>query len=278
MLNASALALTSALALATWSQSVSQSITSSYPIAAQGTLTVSTPNGDIHVTAWDGPTVEVAADKRATTKVELDKLKVDVNVENGNVYVKSEFPRTCSECELSYEVRAPRGVRVSAHTANGEVRVSEIAGSVDVATSNGNIRVTNSGGTVDTESASGSIRIENAGGAVHSKTSSGNIEISGARGNVDAHAASGDLNAQFSDLASVGAIALGTANGSVTLGIPRNAGASIAASTLSGEISGDLSTSARQGFAGVKLERTIGDGRVKINVSTLSGDVVLRSL
>ncbi|MBV8081631.1 MAG: DUF4097 family beta strand repeat protein [Candidatus Eremiobacteraeota bacterium] len=259
-------------------QELSATTNSTYPIAANGTLTVTTQSGDIKVQSWNGNTVKMTVNKHAQTQAVLDSLSVDVAITDGNVKVKAEHPHTCTDCDTSFDIQVPRSVNVRAHTASGNLNVAEIAGTADVGSESGNITVTDVRGAIDAGTESGEIRVEGPGASVHCKTSSGNITIKGARGDLDAQAASGNVSARVDEMTAIRAIDLRTTHGNVTLAMPRNAGATIAASTVAGSIDSDLGQTPSQGYAGATLAQTIGNGRVQIKLSTTAGNVELRAL
>jgi len=256
-------------------QGVSQTTVSTYPIAAQGAVGISTVSGDIKVSSWDGSTVKVTAEKTAQTQAVLDQLKVDAVANNGNVAVKAVYPPSCTNCGVSFDVQVPRGVSVTAHTESGNVRVMEISGTADVHSASGNLVVTNVGGMVNADTSSGNIRVQSPGAAVHCRTSSGNIDITGARGDLDALTANGNVKARLDNISDVHGIMLRTTEGNVELALPRNASAIFDVSTTAGSIRSDFGQVPTQGYAGASLTQTLGDGRIKVKLNTTAGNVSL---
>ena len=51
----------------------------SYPMAANGRLSVETFNGSIEVTGWDEPTVDISGTKYARTQQAADDLQVSID-------------------------------------------------------------------------------------------------------------------------------------------------------------------------------------------------------
>ena len=267
-----------AAALIAWpGQTVKQTDQVQYRIGAGGTLKIETASGNIAVQSWDGHTVKVTALRRAQTASELAGLRVAAKTAGGDVSLKAIYPHVCTDCDISFEIAVPHGVSVEATTASGAINATNISGRLSLDDSSGNISVLHASGQVVARSASGDIRIDGAEGSTICKTASGGIKITGLLGDLDARAASGNVSARFADLAAVRSIELEAASGDVSLAMPRGTGATINASTMAGSIASDFGAP-RQGYAGATLFRTIGDGRVKVQLSVASGDIVVSAI
>jgi DUF4097 and DUF4098 domain-containing protein YvlB len=255
---------------------VKQTVGSTYPVAAHGTVSIENASGDIDVETWDGSTVSVVAHKEASSADDLARLSVVATASGGDVTIKTVYPRNCTDCDVEYDVKIPRGATLVVDDSSGNIKVTGLGAPARLHAASGDIRVQRAGGSVTAETENGTITVN---GAVsfHGKTASGNIDLQGASGDVDASAASGNVSAQFSSIVSLGQIRLETASGDVTLVIPRGSDATIAAQTESGSIRSDFGQP-RSGYAGASLAQTVGNGRVKITLSAASGDIRLRAL
>ena len=258
-------------------QTVNRTDEVQYRIGTGGMLKVETANGNIAVQTWDGHTVKVTVLKRAQTESVLADLHVNASAANGNVTLKAVYPRTCMDCEISFEIAVPHGTSVEATTASGAINATNVSGKLSLEDLSGDISVFHASGSIVARSASGDIRVEGAEGPIVCKTASGRIEITGLLGDLNARAASGNVSARFADLAAVRSIELKAASGNVSLAMPRSTGATIDASTIAGSIASDFGAP-RQGYAGALLLQTIGDGRVKVQLSVASGDITLRAI
>lgn len=278
MLSAAA-AVISVVALLAWPfQTVTQTETSRYPIGPHGVLSVETASGDITVRAWRGNTINVVVRKRAQTNEKLADLKVETSTSDGNLTLRAMYPHFCANCDITFDIIVPKNVSVVASTGSGAIHASNVGGGLRLDDASGDISVEHAGGALFARSSSGNITVDHAAAEVTCRAASGRINVTGARGDLDAHSASGDVSARFADLAAVHSIALETASGSISLAMPRGAGATINASTISGSIASDFGLEPREGFAGATLQQKIGDGRVKVQIEVVSGDVNVHAI
>jgi DUF4097 and DUF4098 domain-containing protein YvlB len=261
-----------------FTQVVKQTDTSSHPIAPHGTLSVENLSGNIRVDAYGGSTVNVVAHRQASSSDVVAQVRVEATASGGNVSIKSMYPSHCVNCEISYEIQVPRSTALAATDASGDINVTAIDGDTNVTTESGDIHIHQAGGRVIAKAASGNVTVDGAASSLLAKTASGDISITGAVGSVDARASSGNVTARFASIGSVAAIKLEAASGDVLLAMPRGAGAAISATTEAGSIQSDFGQAPRAGYAGATLAQTIGDGRVKVDLSAASGSIRLRAL
>lgn len=104
-------------------------------------------------------------------------------------------------CSLGYDLRAPKGVILVAHTTKGSIDVVGMAGEQRLTESNGSLTVTNATGPLTMRTSSGSIR--------------GNGLAST---NVDIESTSGDTDLDFADPPRL--VAVKTTTGDVALRVP----------------------------------------------------------
>jgi hypothetical protein len=147
--------------------------------------------------------------------------------------------------DVEVHVRVPAGVRFSASTVSGDVEVEGLSGDVQAHSVSGDVAVST-------------------------------------RGTVEAGSVSGDLTVSMGRLPARGTLEFKTVSGDVEITLPSDAGAELRASTLSGEIDSDfpleMSGSDRgRGYVrvGQRARGTLGDGGVRVEVETVSGDITV---
>ncbi|HEU4995038.1 MAG TPA: hypothetical protein VFT29_09460 [Gemmatimonadaceae bacterium] len=145
-----------------------------------------------------------------------------------------------NEVWVEFRVRVPRGVKVGAHSVNGEVRVSDVAAEVDAESVNGAVLVTTMGGPVNARTVNGSVRASMGKFDLNS-----DLRFSSVNGTVIAEFAN-DLNAE---------VDLSTVNGRFLTDFPV---------TITGRIDPR------------RLRATLGKGGPRIRMSTVNGNVELR--
>lgn len=143
---------------------------------------------------------------------------------------------------VDLEVRVPRGVHVSAGSVSGDVRV----GGVD--------------GDVRASSVSGDVRVERV------RASS-----------LSASSVSGDLFASVDELTGEGDLKFSSVSGNVTAELPREFHADLRMSTVSGQIDSSYPITLDGRTSSRRIEGRIGNGGRRLTVSTVSGDLRLRS-
>ena len=145
-----------------------------------------------------------------------------------------------NEIFVEFRVRVPPGVKVAAHSVNGDVRISGATAEVDVETTNGSISVATTGGPVNAQTTNGSIR------ATMGKFNlNSDLRFESTNGTVIAEFAD-DINAE---------VDLSTTNGRFLTDFPV---------TISGRIDPR------------RLRATLGKGGPRIRLSTTNGNVELR--
>lgn len=145
-----------------------------------------------------------------------------------------------NEVFVEFRVRVPAGVKVGAHSVNGEVRVENVAAEVEAASVNGSVLVSTTSGPVNATTVNGSVRASMGRFDLNS-----DLRFSSVNGTVIAEFAS-DINAD---------VDLSTVNGRFLTDFPV---------TISGRIDPR------------RLRATIGRGGPRIRLSTVNGNVELR--
>lgn len=145
-----------------------------------------------------------------------------------------------NEVSVEFRVRVPKGVKVGAHSVNGEVRVEDVAAEVDAESVNGSVIVSTLGGPVNARTVNGSVRA-----SMGKFDHNSDLRFSSVNGSVIAEFAN-EINAE---------VDLSTVNGRFLTDFPV---------TISGRIDPR------------RLRATLGKGGPRIRLSTVNGNVELR--
>ena len=145
-----------------------------------------------------------------------------------------------NEISVEFRVRVPKGVKVAAHSVNGEVRVEDVNAEVDAGSVNGSVVVSTAGGPVNASTVNGSVRASMGKFDLNS-----DLRFSSVNGTVIAEFAD-DINAD---------VDLSTVNGRFLTDFPV---------TISGRIDPR------------RLRATLGKGGPRVRLSTVNGNVELR--
>jgi DUF4097 and DUF4098 domain-containing protein YvlB len=225
-----------------------------YPLNANGRVSVSNVNGSIIVEAWDRNEVKLEAVKTADTKEHLAEVQIKIDARQDSFSVETDYGswkrndggvwknRNNGKLEVQYRLQVPRGaVLDEVETVNGSVTISNMTNSTKASAVNGNVKATNLRGTARISTVNGT------------------------------------TEADFDSLASTGQITLDTVNGKVLLTIPSDANATVRADTLNGQIYNDFGLPVRKGeYVGRDLYGKIGNGALNIKLNSVNGELSIR--
>jgi hypothetical protein len=223
-------------------------------------INVRNMNGTVEVERGTGDKVEVVA-TRHTRRGDPDFVRFEVRKygpndqdvlicalwgenqdcdEDGYRNSRGDRNNRNNEVWVEFRVRVPRGVKVGAHSVNGEVRVSDVSAEVDA------------------ESVNGSVIVSTVGGPVNARTVNGGVRAS--MGKFDLRS---DL--QFSSV-----------NGTVVAEFASDLDADVDLSTVNGRFLTDFPVTISGRIDPRRLRATIGKGGPRIRLATVNGNVELR--
>ena len=144
-----------------------------------------------------------------------------------------------NDVQVEYTVRVPAGVRFVGRTVNGSVEARGLRADAEAHTVNGSIAISTRG-------------------LAQATTVNGSIEA--------------ELGAVFRE-----PLEFETVNGGITLVVPAGSGAEVRATTVNGDIRTDFPLTVRGRFNHRRVSGTIGRGGPQLMMSTVNGDIRLRS-
>ena len=222
-----------------------------YPLNANGRVSVSNVNGSVTVETWDRAEVKLQYVKTADTKENLAEVEIRINSRQDAFSVETNFDNWTrndgrrnrnSRFEIEYRLTVPRiAVLNKIETVNGSVSITGAGNLTKASSVNGQVRATNLSGTADLSTVNGTVE------------------------------------ADFDQLQAGSKISLNTVNGAVNLTIPSDANATIKADTLNGQIINDFGLPVRKGeYIGRDLHGKIGSGDVRIRLNSVNGGLSVK--
>ncbi len=225
-----------------------------YPLSAQGRVSVNNINGSVRVVAWDRNEVKVDAVKSAYRRDRLDETKIAVRSDANAFHVETDYPQVSHQtfndgegrynnpATVEYTLTVPRGARIdSIELINGNLDIDGITGDVKASSINGRV-------------------------SAHELM--GEVKLSTINGKVEA---------MFGRLNETKAISLGSVNGQVSLTIPSDSNAEIKAGTVHGSISNDFGLPVRRGdYVGRDLAGQLGQGGARIKLGNVHGAITIK--
>lgn len=298
-----------------------EKISRTLKIGNSGELEISNLSGDITITRGGGGAVQIDAVKiaRARTVQEaraaLDRVTVEFGERGSRAEVSAIYPRHDQRTRgtqnvnvsVQYTVSAPENTRISARTLSGNIRVSDVRGSLRLESLSGDVVIQNAARVTAASSTSGNVEITNLKSevALEVNTISGQLTIrqstaprmelgtvSGKLAILDvrcerleAQTLSGDLDMR-TPLETNGRYELGSHSGVIRVIPTGDVGFDLEADSFSGDIQTELTlTNVRQGGADYgrrtprgrtrSLEGTYGDGSATLEITTFSGTVII---
>ncbi len=235
-------------------QELREDFQQTYPLSANGRLSLENLNGGVRIAVWDLEKVQVNAVKRAYRHERLNEAKVEVNATADAIRIKTTYPdwnqnftdeqkgRYNNPALVDYSLTVPRNARLeSVDLVNGALEVDGVEGDVKASSVNG--RLTARG----------------LAGAAKFSTVNGNLE------------------ATFTKLDEEKRITLGSVNGNVTLIIPSDANAVVRAETVHGAISNEFGLNVQHGsYVGHELYGQLGAGGPRIKLANVNGRISIK--
>jgi DUF4097 and DUF4098 domain-containing protein YvlB len=246
-------------------------------------------SGDIKITSWDKPQVQVHAVS------ETGDIRFDAST--SRVTLEVERQSGDDDDDTHFELMVPRDARVSASSISGEVTVKG-AGELEATSISGDVAASNVTGRAALQSVSGSISASDLGGAVKANAVSGDIELNGVTGDLQVQTVSGEMKLRAIKSSYVrtqtvsgdvefdgtvdpkGRYEFNSHSGSFTLALPRGVGATVSMRGYSGDFNSSCAMTLMPGGSSGEgrnknMTFQIGSGGARFSIETFSGDVTI---
>lgn len=276
-------------------------IEKTYSFDRDGKVYVENISGDIVVKSWQKNEIKILARKIAPEKSMLDEATVDINQINGNIRIITRYdnppdlsqPMDVSVC---YDLLIPDKAQLRVKSVTGAVRAWEIGGRLDVETDSGRAEIVRVGKGVKCKTIGGDINLVDITGSAVLESTSGEITADGLRGSIDANSVSGDID--INELSQADEVRMETIKGNMEVQGEINPGGTYEFSTISGRIElilpstseFELQTNTTNGniqcdfelsdyavYTRNKLQGVVGKGGANLNISSVSGDILINS-
>jgi hypothetical protein len=222
-----------------------------YPLTANGTVSLTNLSGDVHISTWNQNMVKVDAVKTARSQIRLQEARIVVENTPDRVVIRTRYPdRDWDSDDDDHDGRS---------LASVEYRLTIPAGaSLD------RLRLV-----------SGDAEVNGVGGEVHVSSVSGNVHAQGLRGRAEISSVSGDVKVTFNRAPSKAS--LHSVSGDVIAILPSDAGVEVSANTVSGDISNEFGLNVEHGrYVGHHLTGRIGNGGGSLGLHSVSGEIRVR--
>jgi DUF4097 and DUF4098 domain-containing protein YvlB len=258
-----------------------------------GTVEISNVAGAVNVTGWDRAEVEV------TGHLGEDVERVDVTTAGTRITIKVVLPHMSSnDSDALLDVRVPKNAELNVSGVSADLKTSGLLGAQTLKTVSGEIRADLAGPMFEAKTVSGDMRLRGSSKVSNMRveTVSGNVVLDRGAGDIDATTVSGDLRLELDPARSV---RMHTTSGDLTFQGSLDPAATLDADTISGDL--NLRAGGKSGFAyeastfsgdigncfgksaqstskhgpGSRLDGSVGEGKARVRVKSMSGDVTL---
>ncbi|MGH9815755.1 MAG: DUF4097 family beta strand repeat-containing protein [Candidatus Acidiferrales bacterium] len=218
-----------------------QTFSETYPLAMDGSLTLTNVNGSVSVEGWSRPEVKIEAVKIARgSPSDLYRVKIDVRATRNSVEVATRYPDGEGvQVTVNYRVLVPyRAALPHVTTVNGDVVVRGVESSGELRTVNGGIQLLESAGRFDLRSTNGNV------------------------------------HAELASLRAADGLNVETVNGAVYVALAPGSSAELDISSMNGEFRSELpiTTTTSRDFRG-----RLGQGGCPVRIRTINGGIQLVS-
>ncbi len=263
-----------------------------YPLNANGSISLTNVSGSIRIIGWNENRVQVDAVKRGN-KDDFSLVEIQVSDSPQRLEITTNYARTNWRTNrnvwVEYELKVPRGVILnSITTTSGDITITDAGSRVTARSTSGTVKVRGTGGDTNLNTTSGDITAERINGALTVNSTSGNITATDLRDDVSITATSGEIRVEkaggrVNARATSGLISVREVSGDATL-------ESISDSVLAENIKGRVTIAAvsadvtvRNVQEGARINAvsgtiTVTNTKGLIEAKTTSGDVIVQDV
>src|SRR5438477_4371263 len=270
-------------------ESFDETVEKVFAVEGMPRLRVRNVSGETNIHVGNPGEVRVVARKRVRggssdrAKRLLENVEVRIEQRGNDVYVEPhlyEQERAWLDLfrgkkfRVDFDVTVPRECAVDAQTVSGDLTVRGTRGPAQVESVSGDVTIVDVQGPMRVKSVSGDVECDDYVGPVEGSSVSGDVGIRGRVRSCELHTVSGDISIELEPEASHES-RLKTISGDVDLGL-LSSSCVCDYHTASGDLECDVSARImREG----RKDRTviIGDGRSRVHVKTVSGDLTIKS-
>jgi len=234
----------------------------SFPISGRAELRVETSDAAIHVDTWDEKKIEAHI---TSTKWGFGQGGIEVKEHQSGDAVELEvrFPHgihimSIGDRRTIIEIHMPREGKVRLHTGDGEIRLRDMKGQMDL------------------ESGDGRVEAEGVDGALRAHSGDAHVRVRGRFDTLDISTSDGRIEAEALAGSSVGpGWNVSTGDGGVSVTIPENFAADLSLHTGDGHITLDLPVTVQGKYDSNSIHGKLNGGGGLLNIHTGDGSIRL---
>lgn len=260
-----------------------EDIVETFPVAANGKLTIDADLGGIDVQSTKDDTLSIRIRRAAQLKEDrragevLKNFDVQITHEASDVKIDAKFKgsekqwqKVKERLDIQFDIVVPEHYTLDLKTTSEDISVANIVGDVNVQTADGGLRFQDITGQIDGVTSGGNIDLKTFNGDVVLQTSGGNIGLTAGIGDVKAKTSGGNVQA----INVVGAVNAQTSGGNVTLRECKG-GAELktAGGSIKVENDGPVLAKTSGGSIRCQLQETTTSQNLLLDLETMGGGV-----
>lgn len=274
----------------------------SFPLNANGRVSLEGFNGSIDVTGWDRNEIEITGTKYSSSEEYLKAIKINISNTPDSITIRTDHPNRDGGNwfrneggGVRFTVRVPKKAQLDRiSSSNGSIRLESTDGNARLTSSNGTIRATRVNGNLEVATSNGGIELLDINGGMNLRTSNGTIRVDNAKGAFEAQTSNGAIRARLDQIppssmiratSSNGTIDLTlpsfnnnevratTSNSGITLHLPSSVNAQLRAVTSNSSITSDFDVTIRGAMTKNRLDGKVGNGGGLIDLSSSNGSI-----
>jgi hypothetical protein len=251
-------------------------------------VTLDTFDGSVQVQAWNQSEVRVEIEKRGPDREIAAALEVRASQDGNRIRVEAPAPKVAREFigignysgpSVSFIVRLPSNVKLTAITRDGSIAVDDVNGSVNLRSGDGSIRASGVTGDLTAHTDDGSVSLARVNGRVALETGDGSVRVQGRFEDLQVKTGDGSIIIEADEGSAMkDDWDISTGDGSISLQVPRAFNAEVDASSEDGRVRSDIdgltasndddddrgTLRGRIGSGGHKVTLRSGDGSITV--------------
>lgn len=213
-------------------------------------VTLDTFDGSIRVQSWNQPEVRVEIEKRGPDREVAAALEVRSSQDGNRVRVEAPKPKVAREFigfgnysgpSVTFIVRLPENVKLTAITRDGAIDVEKVTGALNLRSGDGSIRASSVTGDVTLHTSDGALTLEDVNGRLSLESGDGSIRAQGRFDHLHVKTGDGSITIEADDGSAMkDDWDISTGDGSISFQVPRAFNAEVDASSRDGSVRSDI--------------------------------------
>jgi hypothetical protein len=213
-------------------------------------VTLDTFDGSVQVESWNQAEVRVEIQKRGPDRDIAAALEVRSSQDGNRIRVEAPAPKVTREFvgfgnysgpSVSFVVRVPEKVKLTAITRDGSIAVDKVTGTVNLKSGDGSIRANAVNGDVTMHTDDGSLSLVDVSGRLSLESGDGSIRVQGRFDDLHVKTGDGSITIEAEDGSAMkDGWDISTGDGSISFQIPQRFSAEIDASSQDGRVRSDI--------------------------------------